>query len=113
MITAVSAQTPLKTSGRVVPSRSSSAPIAAPAINSNTEATRRPIPDWRRQQGRSRRQAAATLFRVMLSYSGQTSRSQKFREPLELIFIESIAGRTDLRTVERSVEAVLQLTGDL
>jgi hypothetical protein len=44
MIAAVSAQAPPKTRGKVVPSRSSSAPIAAPAINSNTEATRRPIP---------------------------------------------------------------------
>jgi len=60
-----------------------------------------------------RRQAAATLFRVMPSYSGQTTRSRMFRERLELIFIESIAGRADLRTVERSIGAVLQLTVDL
>ena len=66
-----------------------------------------------RRSPESRRQAAATLFRVMLSYSGQTSRSQKFRGRLELIFVESIAGRADLRTFERSIGAVLQLTGDL
>ena len=60
-----------------------------------------------------RRQAAATLFRVMPSYSGQTTRSRMFRERLELIFIDSIAGRSDFWIVERSVEAVLQLTGDL
>src|SRR5262249_59102825 len=58
-----------------------------------------------RRSREGRRQAAATLFRVMPSYSGQTPCSRMFRERLELIFIESVAGRSDLWTVERSVES--------